>query len=76
MTEHGTFEALDDALHGYTDWKTASDFDHKTTMRRLKEKSRLKRKGAMLDFATGVGGGVLGGLKTARSGDDTWDKFW
>ena len=73
MTEHGTFEALDDALHGYTDWKTASDFDHKTTMRRMKKKSELKRKGAMLDFATGVGGGVLGGLKTAGEGEGGYD---
>ena len=73
MTEHGTFEALDDALHGYTDWKTASDFDHKTTMRRMKKKAELKRKGAMLDFATGGGSGVLGGIKTAGEGAGGYD---
>jgi len=68
MTEHGTFEALDDALHGYTDWKTASDFDHKTTMRRMKKKAELKRKGADLDYATGIGSGIIGGMATAGQG--------
>ena len=68
MEDHNTFMTLDNLNHAHHDWKTVSDWEHKVSQRQMKARIRLKRKGADLNYTTGMASGILGGIKDMTSG--------